>query len=87
VTATEQEEPRKENRGTEVTTPISNNPPLYKKLSELLSVEQHRYTCRACDNFCELIVRGKITRIRQKCLQFQAMDGYCLWVEQQVVER
>jgi hypothetical protein len=60
----------------------SDNPSLYIKVSSLLSVEKHRYTCRTCRNNCELIVRGKITRIRQVCPQFQAMDGYSLWTEQ-----
>jgi hypothetical protein len=80
---TEQEDPRSEgNRGEGAGTPTSNNLPLHKKLSDLLSVEQHRYTCRACENYCELIVQGKITRIRQVCPQFQKMDGYSLWTEQ-----
>jgi hypothetical protein len=43
-----------------------------------------RYTCRACHYNCELLVRGKIIRIRQVCPQFMHMDHHSLWIEQDV---
>jgi hypothetical protein len=41
-----------------------------------------RYTCRSCPLGCDLVVHGKIIRIRQICPQFKNMDDYSLWTEQ-----